>query len=802
MAERKREIMVKKIILVALRNFKKDKWYSLLNILGLTLGITFSLLLLFYVQDELSFDRYHKRADNIYRIVSYVKEPENSMKWASTQFPLAAALKKDYPEVEQSTRFISADRVMYKNGDKKFYEEKVFYADSNLFEVFTCSFIEGNSQTALLSPNSMVLTQSLAEKYFGKGSTAVGKSLQNNRGDIYKISAVVKDVPKNSHLIFNALISANTLPADFSNNWGQFNFFTYVLLRPNTDIAAFEKKLLPMYDKYMAPVFSKFNIKIHYGVQPITAIHLHSDMSGEPEELGSMSYIYIFLSVAFFLLIIACINYMNLATARSARRAKEIGIRKVAGSTKAQLVVQFLFESVLITTISLLLSLAVVFLLLPAFNTIAGKFISFQSLFQLRTAFILLAIILLVGIIGGSYPAFYLSKFKPLAVLKGTLAKSSSNVLLRKVLVVTQFTISMVMLICTWVVYGQLQFMKNMDLGFNKEQVLSISADGSTDIRSKISAFQDEVRKNKDVIMVSTAQASPPGNNTSFNLFSIESKNGFVEKGIDCYGIDENYLKTLDIKLVKGRNFSSQSDTLHNILVNEHMVKDFGWEEPLGKRIKFPGDTSGFYLEVIGVIKDFHLKSLYNPLVPLILFYRPNSFIVQAKLSLQNISSTLGSIENAWKKYFPDQAFQYTFLDQDFNSQYVADQKRGKIFIAFSALTIIITCLGLLGLVAFTTQQRQKEISIRKVMGAGLPQVVSLLARNFVVLVGLSCLIAFPVAYYFMNKWLSEFPYKEGLTISSFLLSALAVLFITLFTVSFHTMRVALSNPVKSLRTE
>jgi len=344
--------------------------------------------------------------------------------------------------------------------------------------------------------------------------------------------------------------------------------------------------------------------------------------------------------------------------------------------------------------------------------------------------------------------------------------------------------------------------MKNMDLGFNKEQVLSISADGSTDIRSKISAFQDEVRKNKDVIMVSTAQASPPGNNTSFNLFSIESKNGFVEKGIDCYGIDENYLKTLDIKLVKGRNFSSQSDTLHNILVNENMVKDFGWEEPLGKRIKFPGDTSGFYLEVIGVIKDFHLKSLYNPLVPLILFYRPNSFIVQAKLSPQNISSTLGSIENAWKKYFPDQAFQYTFLDQDFNSQYVADQKRGKIFIAFSALTIIITCLGLLGLVAFTTQQRQKEISIRKVMGAGLPQVVSLLARNFVVLVGLSCLIAFPVAYYFMNKWLSEFPYKEGLTISSFLLSALAVLFITLFTVSFHTIKVAISNPVKSLRTE
>ena len=328
--------MIKNLVLVALRNFKKDKGYSLINILGLTIGITFSLLLLFYVMDELSYDRYHTKNDRIHRIVSYVKEPGNNMKWANTQFPLAPALKKDYPEVEQSARFINADRAMYKNGELQFYENKIFYADSNLFEIFTYNFLQGDPETALVAPNSMVLTQSLAEKYFGKGKTAAGQSLQNNRGDVYKITAVVKDVPKNSHIIFNGLLSRSTLPADFSDNWGSFGFFTYVLLRPNTNVSAFEKKLLPMYDKYMAPIFAQYNINIRYGTQPITSIHLHSDMTGEPEELGSMSYIYIFSSVALFMLIIACINYMNLATARSARRAKEIGIRKTMGASNLQ----------------------------------------------------------------------------------------------------------------------------------------------------------------------------------------------------------------------------------------------------------------------------------------------------------------------------------------------------------------------------------------------------------------------------------------------------------------------------------
>ena len=795
--------MIKNLILVAIRNFKRDKWYSILNILGLTIGITFSLFLIFYIKDELSFDRYNIKADRIYRITSYIKEPEkDAMKGARTQFPLSPVLKKDYPEVEEAVRFVANNRTMYKNGDAHFYEDKVYFSDSNLFKVFTYSFIEGDPQKALVEPNSIVLTQSTAQTFFGSNKSIVGKSLQNDNGDIYKITGVVKDVPKNSHIIFNALISISSLPKDYNNFWGGFNMYTYVLLRPNTNAASFEKKLLPLWDKYMAPLFAQFNIKIHYVVQPITAIHLYSDLTDEPEELGSISYIYIFAAVALFMLIIACINYMNLTTARSARRAKEIGIRKVTGSTKSQLVAQFLVESLLTALFALLLSIGFIALFLPVFNSLSGKFISFNTLLEPGTFLILLTIVLFVGLTGGSYPAFYLSKFNPVNILKGNLSKSSGNVTLRRSLVVVQFTISMIMLICTWVVYGQLKYLRNKDVGFNKEQVLSLTADANTDIRGKILAFKNEVQKYPHILSVSTAQSTPGGNGSSFDLLSVETKNGFKDQGIDNYGIDENYFKTLGMHIKQGRNFSSLYDTIRSAIVNENMVKYFGWDNAIGKKIKFPGDTSGFYLEVIGVVKDFNQKSLYNPIAPLVLKYRPNSNSIQLKLSKEDISSTITNIKKTWKTAFPDLPFSYTFLDQDFDSQYAADQKRGKIFTAFSILTILITCLGLLGLIAFTTEQRQKEISIRKIMGAGVMQIVPLITANFVVLVGISCLIAFPVAYLFMDKWLKIFPYNTGLTFAPFLLSAMVVLLITMLTVIFHTIKAAVANPVKSLRTE
>ncbi|HEV3324982.1 MAG TPA: ABC transporter permease, partial [Puia sp.] len=425
--------MLKNLLLVALRNFKRDKWYSLLNILGLTIGITFGLLLIFYIKDELSYDHSNEKLDRIYRITSYIKEPEkDTLKWSVTQNPLGPTLKREFPDVEESVRFVGSGKNMFQLGDLRLYIEKVYYADSNVFRVFTYPFLEGDPRTALVAPKSIVLTQSVAKEYFGKSIGVVGKSLQNDKGEVFKITGVVKDVPQNSHLRFNLLISLSTFGKDFDQGWGGFGIYTYVLLKPNADAATFYKKLLPMYDKYMALIFAQYNIKIHYGVEPVGAIHLHSDFQGEPEELGDISYVYIFGSVALFMLLIACINYMNLATARSARRAKEIGIRKVTGSTKSQLVAQFLVESMLTAVFALLLSIGCIALLLPLFNSLSGKSISFASLMEPNTFVILVAVILFVGLVGGSYPAFYLSKFNPVDVLKGNLSKGSSNVVLRR----------------------------------------------------------------------------------------------------------------------------------------------------------------------------------------------------------------------------------------------------------------------------------------------------------------------------------------------------------------------------------
>ena len=793
--------MLKNLLLVALRNFKRDKWYSILNIAGLTIGITFSLFLIFYIKDELSYDRYNVKADRVSRIITYDKEPgKDMMKWAITPDALAPELKKDFPEVEETARFNGYGKQMLKSGDKRIYEDKIFYTDSTVFKIFTYHFLQGDPKTALVAPNSMVLTKSVAETFFGKNN-AVGKSLQTDDGTNYKITGVVEDVPKNSHLIFKVLISMSSVPKQYMGDWGNFGIYTYVLLKPHTNKVAFDKKMVPLYEKFLAPIFAKSNIKINFSAQPILRIHLYSDVEFEPEELGSISYIYIFGAVALFMLIIACINYMNLTTARSARRAKEIGIRKVTGSTRQQLVAQFLVESLLTALFALVISIVLIALLLPTFNLLSGKSITFQSLMEPSTFLILLAIILFVGFAGGSYPAFYLSKFNPVHVLKGSLSKGSGNVNLRRLLLVVQFSISITMLICTWVVYGQLQYLRNKDMGFNKEQVLSIGVNTNNDVRGKVLAFKNEMQQNSNVLSISTSQ-SLPGQGMSMLLFSVETKNGYKDQGVNCYGIDQDFFKTLGMQLKEGRNFSGPDDTLTSIIVNEKMVQYFGWGNPIGKKVKMGGDTSKNYFEVVGVVKDFNQKSLYNPIEPLLFFYRPNSSNIEIKLGSKSIPSTIASIEKLWKADFPDLPFSYTFLDQDFNSQYAADQKRGKIFTAFSILTIMITCLGLLGLVAFTTEQRQKEISIRKVMGAGIKDIVTLIANNFIVLLGISCLIAFPVAYYFMDKWLKIFPYNTGLKAPPFILSALAVLMITLLTVIFHTIKAAVANPVESLRSE
>ncbi len=796
--------MIKNLLLVALRNFKKDKWYSLLNVLGLTIGITFSLFLIFYIRDELNYDRYHEKADRIFRIVSYIQEKDKKTDWTLTQLPLAATLKKDYPEVEESARFLGRERTLFKNGNTNFFETKIYYADSTVFNIFSYKFIEGNPAHALNEPNSIVISKTLAEKYFGKNTLVVGKTLKTVY-DLYKVTGVIEDVPKNSHLVFDMLISMTSVlkgNRDGQNDWGNFNNFTYVLLKPGTNAAAFEKKLVPMYEKYMAPIFAKFNITMRYGVQGITAIHLHSNLEREPEELGNMSYIWIFSAVAFFMLLIACINYMNLTTARSARRAKEIGIRKVTGSTKKQLILQFLNESLVTAFVAVLLSFILVIIFLSLFNSLSGKAFTIHTLLQPFNVILLVGITLFTGLVGGSYPAFYLSGFNPVSILKGALSNASGNVNLRRTLVVLQFSISMVMLICTWVVYSQLAYLRKKDLGFNKDQVMMVTVNTGEDERSKISAMNNEFRTLPGVKYVGTGNSYPGSANTNLSLFTVETKNGHVDKAIECYGIDENYLGTLSIPVVNGRNFSGAADTLHSIMVNEAMVKHFGWDNAIGKRVKFPGDTSANYLEVIGVVKDFNQKSLYNPIAPLLLFYGPNSNIIQLKMNPADIKSSINMVQATWKKYFPQLPFEYKFLDEDFNSQYAADQKRGKIFAAFSVLTIIITCLGLLGLTAFTTQQKQKEISMRRVLGASILHVVTMITKNYLWLALIATLIAFPVAFYFMSTWLRIFPYNTGLSVVPFIVSAFVIVVTAALTAMFYSAKAALSSPAKILKTE
>ena len=796
--------MIKNLLRIAARNFKKDTWYSLINILGLTIGITFSLFLIFYIRDELSFDRYNKKADRIFRIVSYIQERDKNTDWTLTQAPLAATLKKDYPEVEESARFMTKERTLFKNGDNNFYETSVYYADSNVFKIFTYPFLQGDPAHALTEPNSIVLSKSEADKYFGENKPAVGKTLRSVY-DVYKVTGVIKDVPRNSHLRFDMLISWSSLPKNFNggnDNWGNFNNFTYVLLKPGTSAPAFNKKLVPMYEKYMAPLFAQFNVKMHYGVQPITEIHLHSKLQNEPEEVGSMSYIWIFSAVAFFMILIASINYMNLTTARSARRAKEIGIRKVMGSGKKQLVFQFLSESVLTALAAVVISFLLVLLLLPAFNSLSGKQFSWRTLFQPFNILLLLSIGLVTGLVGGSYPAFYLSSFAPVKVLKGGLSKASGNINLRRTLVVIQFAISMIMLICTWVVYSQLSYVRNKDVGFNKNEVMTVIVNTGEDERGKINAMDNDFRSIAGVKTVGTGNNYPGGSNLNLNLFRVQTDSGYVDKAVNCYAIDEHFLPVLNIPIVKGRNFSNLSDTLHSIVVNQAMVKHFGWKEPIGMRVKFPGDTSGQYLEVVGVVKDFNQKSLYNPIEPLLFFYGPNGNMIQLKMNTSNLKSTIAQVGNTWKKYFPDLPFEYKFLDRDFNSQYAADQRRGKIFAAFSILTILITCLGLLGLTAFTTQQKQKEISIRRVMGASISEIVSLITINYLWLALIAAVIAFPIAYYFMSNWLSVFPYNNGLSVIPFMVSALVIVLAAVLTVMFHSTKAALANPAINLRTE
>ncbi len=658
--------MFKNLLKTTVRYIRKHVGYSLLNVLGLTLGITSALFLIIYVSDELSYDRYHEKADRIYRVSSKITETDDQFTWIVAQIPFGPQAAQDYPEIESFTRFINMPRALYKYEDKEYNEENFYYADSTVFDIFTFKVLSGEVKSAVKDPKKIVLTKTAAARYFGK-SDPIGKTLTEG-ANTYEVTGVIEDVPSNSHFRFDAITARNNLPKQIGS-WGNFGVFTYLLLPQNLDVKAFETKIQGMYDAYMKQIFGPINIKIEYILEPIKRIHLYSTNANEPEPTGSITYVYIFGIVAIFLILIAAMNYMNLATARSTRRAREVGLRKVVGSRRSALVMQFLGESVALTLISLIISIILMIVLLPKFNLLAGKSFSPEILYSPVVLISLLGIVLITGIFGGSYPALFLSRFSPVTVLKGEITQGSAGSLFRKILVVIQFSISVAMIVCTLVVFRQLNYLKNKDQGFDQKNVVSLQLNNREMIR-KYPLLKQLMLGNEDIKYV-TSTNTPMGEGSGKLVFNVETDQGMSQRGINFTVVDHDFVETLGIKIVQGRDFQKDmpSDTLNGVLVNETFVKRMGWSDPIGKKIE-AGDENTLRARVVGVIADYHQTGMYNEIESLLLAYREFNNILYIKLSGNNTEQTLSFIESKWKEVFPDQPFAYTYLSERFNRQF------------------------------------------------------------------------------------------------------------------------------------
>ncbi len=794
--------MFKNLLKTSFRSLLKEKAYTLINILGLTVGLTCSMFLLLYVKDELSFDKYHDNAENIYRVVSHIVEPDNEFVWAVTQIPFLPEVLATYPEVKDGVRFFERGRQLYKHGNNSFFEERTYLADSNVFNIFSYNMFMGDPSSALTRPNTIVLTESMAKKYFGE-ENPLGQTIIDGRNETLEVTGVIRDVPENSHFIFDALISKSTFP-DFNGGWGGFGVFCYIVLPDDYSPDNMIDPLAQIVTNHVDPIFASMGIQVEYQLQRITDIHLKSKIQDEAESGGDMSYIYIFTAVAIFILLIACINYMNLATARSSKRVREVGIRKVVGANQGQLIIQFLSESVLLAIFAMVISLGLFYLLLPQFNQLSGKNIQFLSLMQFEVVWSIIGITMLVGVLSGAYPSFFLARYKPTDVLTSSNTSRSGNKNLRRGLVIFQFFISVVMLISTMLVYRQLDYLRNKDLGFNQDQVVLVEL-SSREIRDKFEVLRNKFLAIPDVSNVATASSSP-GNNVGKSIGMIEDNKGeMLERGIDLMGADYDFVSTMGMHIQLGRDFSRDylSDTSGAALVNEAMVARMSWDEPLGKKFQF-GDGEDDIFRVVGVIRDYHQNSLYDLIEPLFIYMDQNQGNMFIKLQSGSIQNALTSIENVWKEVIGTQPFQYRFLDEDFNSQYQADEKRGKIFTIFSGLTILIACLGLIGLASYSTEQRTREIGIRKAIGASRNEVMVLLGKEFAILNLVAIIISIPVAYYLMDKWLQSFSYRIEIAnqVPIFIIAGVGALAVTFLSVAYHTISAANANPVNSLREE
>jgi putative ABC transport system permease protein len=810
--------MFKNYLKIAWRNLSKNKTYSIINIAGLAIGLSCFLLIVLYVTDELNFDRYNTKAGRIYRINSDLSFGGSDMHLPVTSDMMGQLLKKDYPEVEEYTRiYASSGPKLVKKNNEFINEPRVAHVDSTFFSVFTLPTIKGDTKTALNEPNTVVLTRSAAMKYFGS-TDILNKTIETNDNDktLYKVTAVIEDIPENSHFHFDFMFSMKNV----NYQWGQLtshNFHTYLLLKKGTDYRAFEKQHIPKYiTDYVLPEakqymhinsmeeFRKAGNTLEYTMMPLTKIHLYSDRSFELSPSGNIRYVYIFSAVALFILIIACINFMNLTTARSANRAREVGIRKVLGTERKELIVQFLFESVLMVVISILIALVIDYFVLPAFNEVSGKEMSLQSLFSPYILPLLIALPFVVGLIAGSYPAFFLSAFRPIEVLKGKLRLGSKSGGLRSVLVVFQFATSVILIISTIVVYRQLNFIQNKKLGFNKDQVLIV--DGAYTLDKNLTAFKNDVLQMPGVLSGTVSSylpvsASSRSDNTYSKEAIMDSKSGI---DMQTWRIDYDYIKTMGMEMAGGRNFSKDfgSDS-SAIIINETTAKFLDYKDPVGHQVyTFNDNNKLIAFNIIGVVKNFNFESLRKDIGPLCFKLAKSTYSISFKVNAANINKLIPQVQSKWKALAPSIPFSYRFLDDSFTQMYSNEQRVGKIALLFSILAILIACLGLFGLATFIAEQRTKEIGIRKVLGSSVSGVVMLLSKDFIKLVLIAFVIAAPAAWWFMHKWLEDFAYRITIGWWIFLLAGIVALLIALLTVCFQAIKAAVANPVKSLRTE
>ncbi|WP_350286669.1 ABC transporter permease [uncultured Croceitalea sp.] len=810
--------MFKNHLKIAWRNLRKQPFFAFLNVFGLAIGIAGGLLISLYIYDELSFDKMFADAHRIYRIDTDVKFGGAEIEASESAAPMAAAMESDFSQVESTVRLRDrGSALIRKSGAETNTKElAVAFADSTFFDFFGLDLLVGNPKTALTEPRTLVLTKTAAKKHFGVRN-AIGQSMLLNNTDTYTVTGVINDLPKNSFLREHSVFMAMSGYEDSrENNWGGMNYFTFVKLIPSVNSADFKEPLQGMLEKYMFPwaqeyfpgmtkeSFDASGNYIRYHTMPLTDIHLHSDRQSELSANSSMQNVYILSFIAIFLIVLASVNFMNLSTAQSLKRAKEVGVRKTLGSNKSDLVRQFLTESGLISAISLLLALFMAFLALPYFNDLSGKLISIPFTNPLFWVILLMASLLL-GLFSGSYPAFFMARFMPVSVLKGIDQSKAGGAKIRNSLVVFQFAISVFLIVGTLVVYQQLKFIQGKDLGFTKNQVVLINDTHA--VGNQVQTFKEQVTQLGQVERATLSDFMPTPSSRSNSSFFVE---GAIEQdkalNMQNWDVDHDYLATLDMKIIAGRDFDPNITTDSTaVILNESAISILGLtpEKALGKRITQDVELEEkLFHTIIGVVKDFHYESLHENIGALGISLSRSTGTMAIKLKAHDFSSTIASIESIWNNVAPGQPFSYRFMDDAFNTTYKAEQNLGQIFITFTTLSILIACLGLFGLAAFNAEKRTKEIGVRKVLGASVNQITYRLTMDFLKLVGISILVALPIGWYAMNQWLQDFSYRISIGWEVFAIAASLAVVIAIVTVSYQSIKAAVVNPVKSLKIE